>query len=137
MTIQVAFGKALHRLTPDEKQRRYKTAEREKMIWWKARNRIIHASYIAYRMQESKKRKVYREKFLQLSISEQIIEMATNYEYTIKVFPINPDQISKYNISQLPIEERESLLDKVETRWEKRWKNLARRIRKKVVNNER
>jgi hypothetical protein len=79
-------------------------------------------------------RKLFRERILSLPLIDQVIELATNEDYPVQVFPTVPSRITKDIIASLTIDQRRMLIERIIGRWENDWISLRQMI--EVVNND-
>ena len=82
---------------------------------------------------KSDERKLLRERILSLPLIDQVIELATNTDYPVQVFPIVPRCITKDIIASLTVDQRCKLIDRIVGRWENDWVALRQMI--EAVNN--
>lgn len=69
-----------------------------------------------------------------MPLIDQVIELATNEDYPIQVFPIVPSRITKDIIASLTIDQRRRLIERIIGRRENEWISLRQMI--EVINND-
>ena len=82
---------------------------------------------------KSNERKLFRERILSLPLIDQVIELATNTDYPVQVFPTAPRRITKDIIASLTVDQRRKLIDRIIRRRENDW--IALRQMVEAVNN--
>jgi hypothetical protein len=92
-----------------------------------ARQNAVQARVDEEKMR-SAQRKAFREQFAALPLLDQIYQLARDDTYSIKVFPVEPDQITLEILRDVDHDTQKQLLGRVAVRWEKSWKQLAKRI---------
>ncbi len=65
------------------------------------------------RMTKSNERKLFRERIRSLPLIDQVVELATNTDYPVQVFPTAPRSITKDVIASLTIDQRRKLIDRI------------------------
>jgi hypothetical protein len=92
-----------------------------------ARQRAVRPKVIE-EQRRSAEHKAFRERFAAKSLLEQIHLLARDTKYSIKVFPIDLNEISIEVLRQIDRDTLDQLLHRVSSRWEKYWKELVKRI---------
>ena len=82
---------------------------------------------------KSDEKKLFRERILSLPLIDQAIELATNTDYPVQVFPVVPRRITKNIIASLTVDQRYKLIDRIIGRRENDWVALRQII--EAVNN--
>lgn len=82
---------------------------------------------------KSDERKLFRERVLSLSLLDQVVELATNTDYPVQVFPTEPRLITRDIIASLTIDQRRRLIARIIGRRENDWIALRQLI--EAVNN--
>lgn len=82
---------------------------------------------------KSDEKKLFRERMLLLPLIDQVIELATNTDYPVQVFPVVPRCITKNIIASLTVEQRCKLINRIIGRRENDWVALRQMI--EAVNN--
>jgi len=82
---------------------------------------------------KSDEKKLFRERILSLPLIDQVIELATNTDYPVQVFPTVPRRITKDIIASLTVDQRCKLINRIIGRRENDWIALRKII--EAVNN--
>jgi hypothetical protein len=88
------------------------------------------------RSQRSAEHKAFREQVAAKPLREQLRLIAWEEKYSIKVFPIDPDEIKLEDLRQTDTETLLQLLKRISPRWEAYWKQLANRVRAVVEERD-